>query len=206
MTKANRATFLGKVGTTLREYGYKIKYLDEDYLVVTDSTFELTGQLKLSQEDYFLCTLTIGLGGRLLRIIPNKSFFFEEIDKVVSVFKVAIDEVNKVAKTSEIFADSLQPTSVKKDTVNLANEYTNHFHVCWGKKNCFYGLTYSLTVCLNESLDLRVHIENVGMNKLVYSKLLTDSNYKEVFEEVDELIKQFERNCGVSRRLMNLCV
>ena len=175
-------------------------------MVVTDSTFELTGQLKLSQEDSFLCTLTLGLGGRLLRIIPNKSFFFEEIDKVVSVFKVAIDEVNKVAKTSEIFADSLQSTSVKKDTVNLANEYTNHFHVCWGKKNCFYGLTYSLTVCLNESLDLRVHIENVGMNKLVYSKLLTDSNYKEVFEEIDELIKQFERNCGVSRRLMNLCV
>ena len=35
MTKANRATFLGKVGTTLREYGYKIKYLDEEFISFT---------------------------------------------------------------------------------------------------------------------------------------------------------------------------
>lgn len=43
------------------------------------------------------------------------------------------------------------------------------------------------------------------MNKLVFSKFLTETNFKEVFEEVDELIKQFEKNCGVSRGLMNLC-
>lgn len=205
MTKVYRATFLGRVGTVLRESGYKIKYLDEDYLVVTDSTLGLIGQLKLSQEDSFLCILTLGFGSRLLRIIPNKNFFFEEIDKVVSVFKVAIDEVNKVAKTSEMFVDSLQSVGTKKSAVDLAEEYSKHSKVRIGTKKYFQGLTYSLTVCLNESLDLRVHIENVGMNKLVYSKLLTDSNYKEVFEEVDELIKQFERNCGVSRRLMNLC-
>lgn len=205
MGKIYRDTFLGKVGTTLREYGYKIKYLDEDYLVVTDSTFGLTGQLKLSQEDSFLCTLTLRLGSRLLHIIPSKSFFFEEIDKVVSVFNVAIDEVNKVAKTSEMFVDSLQSTSVNKDTVNLANEYTNHFHVGWGKKNYFYGLTYSLTACLNESLDLRVCIGNEDMNKLVYSKILTDSSYKEVFEEVDELITQVKKSCEVSKELMDLC-
>lgn len=43
------------------------------------------------------------------------------------------------------------------------------------------------------------------MSMLVFSKFLTETNYKEVFMEVDELITQFEKSCGVSRELMNLC-
>ena len=40
---------------------------------------------------------------------------------------------------------------------------------------------------------------------LVFSKFLTETNYKEVFEEVDELITQFMRDCGISKELNDLC-
>lgn len=43
------------------------------------------------------------------------------------------------------------------------------------------------------------------MNKLVFSKFLTETSYKEVFEEVDKLIAQFKKSCEVSKELMNLC-
>ena len=43
------------------------------------------------------------------------------------------------------------------------------------------------------------------MSMLVFNKFLTETNYKEVFEEVDELIAQFKKNCEVSKELRELC-
>ena len=67
----------------------------------------------------------------------------------------------------------------------------------------YHGLIYSLSICLNESLDLRVCVESDNMSMLVFSKFLTETNYKEVFEEVDELIAQFKKSCEVSKELMD---
>ena len=106
---------------------------------------------------------------------------------------------------SNTFVDSLQPVGNEKSYITLIDEYSSHFKANYGKTKYYHGLLYSLSICLNESLDLRVYVEGENMNKLVFSKFLTETNYKEVFEEVDELITQFEKSCGVSRELMNLC-
>ena len=83
------------------------------------------------------------------------------------------------------------------------DEYSSHFKANYGKTKYYHGLIYSLSICLNDSLALRVCVESDNMNKLVFSKFLTETNYKEVFMEVDELITQFKKSCEVSKELMD---
>ena len=106
---------------------------------------------------------------------------------------------------SNAFVDSLQPVGNEKSHMALLDEYSSHFKTNYGKTKYYHGLLYSLSICLNESLDLRVCVESDNMNKLVFSKFLTETNYKEVFEEVDKLIAQFKMSCEVSKELTNLC-
>lgn len=194
---------MGDVATILRKYGYQIKNLDETTLNVKNSSNNLDGVIIL-YGDTFLCILKLFVGGRVVYIIHHKEFMLEEIDKVLPMFKVAIDDVNKTLKTSELFVDSLPPAGNEKNHTAIVNEYVNHFKVNYGKTKYFHGLTHSLSICLNDSLNLMVRIESDDLNKLVYSKFLTESNYKDAFDEVDELIKQFKKNCDVSNKLINL--
>jgi len=124
---------------------------------------------------------------------------------VLSILKTVIDEVTKNSETSKMFVDSLPFAGHGIELATVGYAYGEHYNTKIGSKRYFQGLNYTLTVCLNESLDLRVQIESDTMCKLVFSKILNKSNYEETFEEVDELITQFMRDCGISKELNDLC-
>lgn len=116
-----------------------------------------------------------------------------------------MDETNNIIKVSNAFVDSLPSVGNEKSSITLMDEYSSHFKANYGKTKYYHGLIYSLSINLNDSLALRVCVESDNMNKLVFSKFLTETNYKEVFEEVDELISQFKNSCEVSEELRELC-
>lgn len=197
--------FLGKIKTALAEYGYKIVYIDEDVLAIGNPHNNLYGIFTNLYNSTFQCTLRVTAGNKNLFILDHKTFSYKETDEVLAILKTVIDETTNIVKVSNTFVDSLPSVGNEKSYITLMDEYSSHFKANYGKTKYYHGLIYSLSICLNESLELRVCIESDNMNKLVFSKFLTETNYKEVFEEVDKLIKQFEKNCGVSKGLMNLC-
>ena len=132
-------------------------------------------------------------------MIHHKTFSYEETDEVLSVLKTVMDETNNIVKVSNAFVDSLPSIGNEKSYITLIDEYSSHFKANYGKTKYYHGLIYSLSLCLNESLDLRVCVESDNMNKLEFSKFLTETSYKEVFEEVDELIAQFKKSCEVGK-------
>lgn len=205
MTTVCRETFLENVVTTLTGYGYKTVHIDEDVLAIGNPYNNLYGIFTNLYNNTFQCTLKLTAGNKNLFIIDHKTFSYEETDEVLSFLKTVIDETNNIVKVSNAFVDSLQPVGNEKSYMALLDEYSSHFKTNYGKTKYYRGLLYSLSICLNESLDLRVCVESDNMSMLVFSKFLTETNYKEVFMEVDELITQFEKSCGVSRELMNLC-
>ena len=205
MTKVCRETFLENVATTLTEYGYKTVHIDEDVLAIGNPHNNLYGIFTNLYNNTFQCTLKLTAGNKNLFIFDHKTFSYEETDEVLSFLKTVIDETNNIVKMSNAFVDSLQPVGNEKSHMALLDEYSGHFKTNYGKTKYYHGLLYSLSICLNESLDLRVCVESDNMSMLVFSKFLTETNYKEVFMEVDELITQFEKSCLVSRELMNLC-
>lgn len=205
MDKISRDTFLRKIESTLSEYGYKTVHIDEDVLAIGNSYNNLYGIFTHLYNNTFQCTLKLTVGNKHLFIIDHKTFSYEETDEVLSVLKTVIDETSNIIKASDVFVDSLRSVGNEKSYITLMDEYSSHFNANYGRTKYYHGLTYSLYICLNESLDLRVSIESDNINKLVYSKFLTETNYKEVFEEVDELIAQFKKSCEVSNELKNLC-
>lgn len=205
MTKVCRETFLRKMETTLREYGYKIVHIDEDVLAIGNPHNNLYGIFTNLYNNTFQCTLKLTAGNKNLFILDHKTFSYKETDGALSVLKTVMDETNNIIKVSKTFVDSLPSVSGGIDTDIVGYEYTRHFKAEIGLKRYFQGLNYTLTVCLTESLDLRVCVENDTMRKLVFSKILTRSNYQEMFGEVDLLITQFLRDCGISKELRELC-
>lgn len=205
MTKVCRETFLENVVTTLTGYGYKTVHIDEDVLAIGNPYNNLYGIFTNLYNNTFQCTLKLTAGNRNLFIIDHKTFSYEETDEVLSFLKTVIDETNNIVKMSNAFVDSLQPVGNEKSYMALLDEYSSHFKTNYRKTKYYHGLIYSLSICLNESLDLRVQIESDTMCKLVFSKILNKSNYEETFEEVDELITQFMRDCGISKELNDLC-
>lgn len=197
--------FLGKIKTALTEYGYKIVHIDEDVLAIGNPHNNLYGIFTNLYNSTFQCTLRVTAGNKNLFILDHKTFSYKETDEVLAILKTVIDETNNIVKVSNTFVDSLPFVGNEKSYITLIDEYSSHFKANYGKTKYYHGLIYSLSICLNESLDLRVCVESDNMNKLVFSKFLTETNYKEVFEEVDELIKQFEKNCEVSKELRELC-
>lgn len=197
--------FLEKIKTALAEYGYKIVHIDEDVLAIGNPHNNLYGIFTNLYNNTFQCTLKLTVGYKNLFIFDHKTFSYEEIDEVLSILKTVIDETSNIVKVSKAFVDSLQPVGNEKSYITLMDEYSSHFKTNYGKTKYYHGLLYSLSICLNESLDLRVCVEGENVNKLVFSKFLTETNYKEVFEEVDELIAQFKKNCEVSKELRELC-
>lgn len=197
--------FLGKIKTALTEYGYKIVHIDEDVLAIGNPHNNLYGIFTNLYNSTFQCTLRVTAGNKNLFILDHKTFSYKETDEVLAILKTVIDETNNIVKVSNTFVDSLPFVGNEKSYITLIDEYSSHFKANYGKTKYYHGLIYSLSICLNESLDLRVCVESDNMNKLVFSKFLTETNYKEVFEEVDELIKQFEKNCEVSKGLRELC-
>ena len=195
--------FLEKIKTALTEYGYKIVHIDEDVLAIGNPHNNLYGIFTNLYNNTFQCTLKLTVGYKNLFIFDHKTFSYEEIDEVLSILKTVIDEISNIVKVSNAFVDSLQPVGNEKSYITLMDEYSSHFKTNYGKTKYYHGLLYSLSICLNESLDLRVCVESDNMNKLVFSKFLTETNYKEVFEEVDELIAQFKKSCEVSKELMD---
>lgn len=205
MDKISRDTFLGKVERTLSEYGYKTVHIDEDVLAIGNPYNNLYGIFTNLYNSTFQCTLKLTAGNKNLFIIDHKTFSYEETDEVLAILKTVIDETNNIVKVSNAFVDSLPSVGNEKSYVTLMDEYSSHFKANYGKTKYYHGLIYSLSICLNESLDLRVCVEGENMNKLVFSKFLTETSYKEVFEEVDKLIAQFKKSCEVGKELMNLC-
>lgn len=197
--------FLEKIKTALAEYGYKIVHIDEDVLAIGNPHNNLYGIFTNLYNNTFQCTLKLTVGYKNLFIFDHKTFSYEEIDEVLSILKTVIDETSNIVKVSKTFVDSLPSVGSEKSYITLIDEYSSHFKTNYGKTKYYHGLIYSLSICLNESLDLRVCVEGENMNKLVFSKFLTETNYKEVFEEVDELIAQFKKSCEVDKELMNLC-
>lgn len=196
--------FLEKIKTALAEYGYKIVHIDEDVLAIGNPHNNLYGIFTNLYNNTFQCTLKLTVGYKNLFIFDHKTFSYEEIDEVLSILKTVIDETSNIVKVSNAFVDSLQSVGNEKSYITLMDEYSSHFKTNYGKTKYYHGLLYSLSICLNESLDLRVCVEGENMNKLVFSKFLTETNYKEVFEEVDELIAQFKKSCEVGT-LRELC-
>lgn len=205
MSKINRDTFLEKVATTLTEYGYKTVHIDEDVLAIGNPHNNLYGIFTNLYNNTFQCTLKLTAGNKNLFIIDHKTFSYKETDEVLSFLKTVMDETNNIVKVSNTFVDSLPSVGNEKSYITLMDEYSSHFKANYEKTKYYHGLLYSLSICLNESLDLRVCVESDNMNKLVFSKFLTETNYKEVFEEVDELIAQFKKSCEVSKELNGLC-
>lgn len=205
MTKVCRETFLENFVTALTEYGYKTVHIDEDVLAIGNPHNNLYGIFTNLYNNTFQCTLKLTAGNKNLFIIDHKTFSYKETDEVLAILKTVIDETNNIVKVSNAFVDSLQPVGIEKSYVTLIDEYSSHFKANYGKTKYYCGLIYSLSICLNESLDLRAYVESYNSSKLVFSKFLTETNYKEVFEEVDELIAQFKKSCEVGKELMNLC-
>lgn len=205
MDKISRDTFLKKVESTLTEYGYKIVHIDEDVLAIGNPHNNLYGIFTNLYNNTFQCTLKLTAGNKNLFVIDHKTFSYKETDEVLAILKTVIDETNNIVKVSNAFVDSLPSVGNEKSYITLMDEYSSHFNANYGKTKYYHGLLYSLSICLNESLDLRVYVESDNMNKLVFSKFLTETNYKEVFKEVDELIAQFKKSCEVGKELMNLC-
>lgn len=205
MTKVCRETFLENVATTLTEYGYKTVHIDEDVLAIGNPHNNLYGIFTNLYNNTFQCTLKLTAGNKNLFILDHKTFSYGETYEVLSFLKTVMDETNNIVKVSNAFVASLPSIGNEKSYITLMDEYSSHFKANYGKTKYYHGLIYSLSICLNESLDLRVCVESDNMNKLVFSKFLTETNYKEVFEEVDELITQFKKSCEISRELMNLC-
>lgn len=205
MTKIDRDMFLKKIESILSEYGYKIVHIDEDVLAIGNPHNNLYGIFTNLYNNTFQCTLKLTVGYKNLFIFDHKTFSYEEIDEVLSILKTVIDETNNIVKVSNAFVASLPSIGNEKSYITLMDEYSSHFKANYGKTKYYPGLIYSLSICLNESLDLRVCVESDNMNNLVFSKFLTETNYKEVFEEVDELIAQFKKSCEVGKELMNLC-
>lgn len=203
MDKISRDTFLKKVESTLTEYGYKTVHQDEDVLAIGNPHNNLYGIFTNLYTNTFQCTLKLTAGNKNLFILDHKTFSYEETDEVLAILKTVIDETNNIVKVSNAFVDSLLSIGNEKSYITLIDEYSSHFKANYGKTKYYHGLIYSLSICLNESLDLRVYVESDNMNKLIFSKFLTEANYKEVFEEVDELIAQFKKSCEVSEVLMN---
>ncbi len=197
--------FLGKIKTALTEYGYKIVHIDEDVLAIGNPHNNLYGIFTNLYNSTFQCTLRVTAGNKNLFILDHKTFSYKETDEVLAILKTVIDETSNIVKVSNAFVDSLPFVGNEKSYITLMDEYSSHFKANYGKTKYYHGLIYSLSICLNESLDLRVCVESDNMNKLVFSKFLTETNYKEVFEEVDELIAQFKKNCEVSKELRELC-
>ena len=197
MDNISRDTFLKKIETTLTEYGYKTVHIDEDVLAIGNSHNNLYGIFTHLYNNTFECTLKLTVGNKNLFILDHKTFSYEETDEVLSILKAVIDETSNIAKASKMFVDSLPFVGNEKSYI-LIDEYYSHFDANYRKTKYYHGLLYSLSICLNESLDLRVYVESYNSSKLVFSKFLTETNYKEVFEEVDELIAQFKKNCEVS--------
>lgn len=191
--------FLEKIKTALAEYGYKIVHIDEDVLAIGNPHNNLYGIFTNLYNNTFQCTLKLTVGYKNLFIFDHKTFSYEEIDEVLSILKTVIDETSNIVKVSNAFVDSLQSVGNEKSYITLMDEYSSHFKTNYGKTKYYHGLLYSLSICLNESLDLRVCVEGENVNKLVFSKFLTETNYKEVFEEVDELIAQFKKSCEVGK-------
>ena len=203
MTKVCRETFLKNVATALTEHGYKTVHIDEDVLAIGNRHNNLYGIFTNLYNNTFQCTLKLTAGNKNLFILDHKTFSYKETDEVVSFLKTVMDETNNIVKVSNAFVDSLQPVGNEKRQITLIDEYSSHFKANYGKTKYYHGLIYSLSICINDSLDLRVCVESDNMNKLVFSKFLTEANYKEVFVEVDELIAQFKKSCEVSEVLMN---
>lgn len=197
--------FLEKIKTALTEYGYKIVHIDEDVLAIGNPHNNLYGIFTNLYNNTFQCTLKLTAGNKNLFILDHKTFRYKETDEVLAILKTVIDETNNIVKVSNAFVDSLQPVGNEKNYITLMDEYSSHFKANYGKTKYYHGLIYSLSICLNDSLDLRVCVESDNMSMLVFSEFLTETNYKEVFEEVDELIAQFKKSCEVSKELMNLC-
>lgn len=204
MTKVCRETFLENVVTALIEYGYKTVHIDEDVLAIGNSHNNLYGIFTHLYNNTFQCTLKLTVGNKNLFILDHKTFSYEETDEVLSILKAVIDETSNIVKASKMFVDSLPFVGNEKSYI-LIDEYSSHFNANYRKTKYYHGLLYSLSICLNESLDLRVYVESYNSSKLVFSKFLTETSYKEVFEEVDKLIAQFKKSCDVSKELMNLC-
>lgn len=205
MTKVCRETFLENVVTALTEYGYKTVHIDEDVLAIGNPHNNLYGIFTNLYNNTFQCTLKLTTGNKNLFILDHKTFSYKETDEVLVILKTVIDETSNIIKVSNAFVDSLPSVGNENSYITLIDEYSSHFKANYGKTKYYNGLIYSLSICLNESLDLRVCVVGNNMNKLVFSKFLTEPNYKEVFEEVDELIAQFKKNCDVSEELMELC-
>lgn len=204
MDNISRDTFLKKIESTLTDYGYKTVHIDEDVLAIGNSHNNLYGIFTHLYNNTFQCTLKLTAGNKNLFIIDHKTFSYEETDEVLSILKTVIDETSNIVKASKAFVDSLPFVGNEKSYITLANEFSNHFYIDYRRTKYYCGLIYTLAVCLNESLDLRVYVESYNSSKLVFSKFLTETNYKEVFEEVDELIAQFKKSCEVSRKLQEL--
>ena len=203
MTKVCRETFLENVATTLTEYGYKTVHIDEDVLAIGNPHNNLYGIFTNLYNNTFQCTFKLTAGNKNLFIIDHKTFSYEETDEVLSILKTVLEETNNIVKTSNTFVESLPSVGNEKSYTALVNEFSSHFKTNYGKTKYYHGLIYSLSICLNDSLDLRVCVESDNMSMLVFSKFLTETNYKEVFEEVDELIAQFKKSCEVSKELMD---
>lgn len=197
--------FLGKIKTALTEYGYKTVHIDEDVLAIGNPHNNLYGIFTNLYNSTFQCTLRVTVGNKNLFILDHKTFSYKETDEVLAILKTVIDETNKIVRVSNAFVDSLPSVGNEKSYITLMDEYSSHFKANYGKIKYYHGLIYSLSICLNESLDLRVCVESDNMSMLVFNKFLTETNYKEVFEEVDELIAQFKKNCEVSKELRELC-
>lgn len=197
--------FLGKIKTALTEYGYKTVHIDEDVLAIGNPHNNLYGIFTNLYNSTFQCTLRVTVGNKDLFILDHKTFSYKETDEVLAILKTVIDETNKIVRVSNAFVDSLPSVGNEKSYITLMDEYSSHFKANYGKIKYYHGLIYSLSICLNESLDLRVCVESDNMSMLVFNKFLTETNYKEVFEEVDELIAQFKKNCEVSKELRELC-
>lgn len=204
MTKVCRETFLENVVTALTEYGYKTVHIDEDVLAIGNPHNNLYGIFTNLYNSTFQCTLKLTVGNKNLFIINRKTFRYEETDEVLSILKAVIDETSNIVKASKMFVYSLPFIGNEDSYITLAKEFSNHFYIDYKRTKHYFGLTYTLAICLNESLDLRVYVESYNSSKLVFSKFLTETNYKEVFEEVDELIAQFKKSCEVSKKLQEL--
>lgn len=139
-------------------------------------------------------------------LLRMEAVSYDRLDYFLNFFADFCDKGNRLVKNIYNYIDSLP--SLKVDDIEestVSEQFNEHFSN--------YGLVqygrvligrYIGTICIRDGGNLEVSILENG-EKVIFCKPVNQTNYVEVFKEVDELITQFEKSCGVSRELMNLC-
>lgn len=139
-------------------------------------------------------------------LVRMENMSYERLDYLLSQFVEVCNTSSKFVTSIYNYIDSLpsiDDTDIEESTVS--EQFKEHF----SKYNSVqYNRVligrYIGMIIIRDGSKLTVSIDD-GTEKVIFCKPINQTNYVEVFEEVDELITQFKKSCEVSKELTDLC-